>query len=81
AAPVPVADGGRPMTRRSAALFDGGKGLSFAVRTLLGVGLSVRDVRTRLVERAERAAASTLSTVLAAAVLAQRFVTRGWARP
>ncbi|WP_193570239.1 MULTISPECIES: glycosyltransferase [Halorussus] len=78
--PVPVPDGGRSPTRRRTALFDGGKGLSLAVRTLLGVGLSVRDARTRLVGRAERAAASTLSGVLLAVLVVKGLTARGRTR-
>ena len=81
ASPVAVPDGGRSPSRWRAAAFDGGSGLSFAVRTLLGVGLSVRDVRTRLVGRAERTAASTLSAVLLAVLVVKQMTARGRSRP
>ena len=78
---VAVPDGGRPPTRRRATALCGGNGLSFAVRTLLGVGLSMRDVRSRLVRRTERTAASTLSAALLAVLVARQLTGRRRAGP
>ncbi|WP_435180667.1 glycosyltransferase [Halorussus sp. AFM4] len=79
--PVRVADGGRSPARRRSPAIDGGTGLSLAVRALLGVGLSVRDARSRFAGRARRTAVSALSGMLAAAVLVQQLVTRDRGRP
>ncbi|WP_205427807.1 hypothetical protein [Halorussus sp. MSC15.2] len=75
--PSASTDDGRSANRGRTPAFDAGSGLSVAVRALLGVGLSMRNARSRIVGPAERAAAATVSAVLLTILVAQQVAARG----
>ncbi|MFC4448548.1 hypothetical protein [Halorussus aquaticus] len=75
--PTASTDGGRSAARGRTPALDARSGLSVTVRALLGVGLSMRNARSRIVGPAERAAAATLSAVLLTILVAQQVAARG----
>jgi UDP-N-acetylglucosamine:LPS N-acetylglucosamine transferase len=74
---VPDLGGVRGSRGRPRPTIDSRSGLSFAVRTLLGLGLSMGRMRSRVIGRAERAATVSVSALLLTGLVAQQVAASG----